>query len=161
MTGKESYSESISDLLIATLASSRNVRVFRSILRERKLRRYKEESIRVALSRLQSRGYVKNSTSGWEICDRTKKYRKNYLLDYIPSPFSKHIPNMIVAFDIPEKNRRVRNWLRNQLKIFKYEMLQKSLWTGPGPLPSAFLQRLENFKIRESVKTFKITKRNS
>ena len=55
----------------------------------------------------------------------------------------------------------MRRWLRNQIKIFGYKMLQQSLWLGPGPLPPAFLKRLEDLKIRKNVKTFKITKVNT
>jgi len=41
------YSSSLMDLLMATLGSARNVRRFRSIIYERKLKRYKKESVRV------------------------------------------------------------------------------------------------------------------
>jgi len=63
--------------------------------------------------------------------------------------------------DIPEQNRILRNWLRNQIKIFGYKMLQQSLWIGPSPLPPPFLKRLEDLNIRKNVKTFKITKKNT
>src|SRR3989344_5467350 len=130
-TSKENYSESIADLIMATLGSARSVHQFRSILFERKLKRYKKESVRVALSRLHSKRYIEKSTSGWLITKKGKSHAENIrLLCYIKSPF-----NMIISFDIPEKNRIVRNWLRNQIKIFGYKMLQQSLWIGPGPFP--------------------------
>lgn len=163
MTYKENNSESLTDLLIATLGSGRNVRVFRSILAERKFKQYKKESVRVALSRLHSKGYVENTTLGWSITKKGKSLSiNNSLLNYIPSPFTKNSqPNMIISFDIPEKDRFVRHWLRNQIKIFDYKMLQQSLWIGPSPLPPAFLRRLEDLKIRKNVKTFKIIKTNN
>jgi len=78
------------------------------------------------------------------------------------STFPENSPHsMIISFDIPEKDRTMRRWLRNQIKIFGYKMLQQSLWIGPGPLPSSFLERLENLKIRKNIKTFKITKSNN
>ena len=61
--------------------------------------------------------------------------------------------------DIPEKDRFMRHWLRNKIKIFGYKMLQQSLWIGPGPLPSSFLKRLEDLDIKKNIKIFKITKR--
>ncbi|OGI97606.1 hypothetical protein A3A11_02010 [Candidatus Nomurabacteria bacterium RIFCSPLOWO2_01_FULL_43_15] len=151
------------DLLMATLGSARNVRRFRSIIYERKLKRYKKESVRVALSRLHLKGYVDNSTAGWSITKKGEKYVKHArLLNYISSPFETNLPtNMILSFDIPEQNRIMRNWLRNQIKIFGYKMLQQSLWIGPSPLPSAFLKRLEELNIRKNIKTFKITKSNN
>ena len=162
-TRKENYSESLVDLLMATLGSGRSVRRFRSILSERKFNRYKKASIRVALSRLRSKGYADNSVLGWSATNKGKKHIKNIrLLGYIASPFTENSPlSMIISFDIPEKNRFMRHWLRNQIKIFGYKMLQQSLWIGPGPLPSAFLKRLEDLNIRKNIKTFKITKKNN
>lgn len=163
MTYINNNSKSLTDLLIATLGSGRNVRRFYTILSERKFNRYKKESIKVTLSRLRKKGYVDNSTLGWSITKKGVTHFKNVnLLKYIPSPFEKNLPpNMIIAFDIPEKDRFVRHWLRNQIKIFGYKMLQQSLWIGPSPLPSSFLRRLEDLKIRKNVKTFKITRTNN
>jgi DNA-binding transcriptional regulator PaaX len=156
-------SPSIGDLLIATLCSVRNTRKFHSIIRKREFNRYNKESVRVALSKLHNKGYVDNSVSGWSITKKGKKYSQNVKpLSYITSPFTGNSqPSMIISFDIPENNRAVRHWLRNQIKIFGYKMLQQSLWIGPSPLPSVFLKRLEDLNIRKNVKTFKITKANS
>lgn len=155
-------SPSIMDLLIATLGSARNTRRFHSIIREREFKRYKKESVQVALSRLHKKGYLNNSTNGWSLTKKGKKYSKNTrLLDYIVSPFSEDSPStMIISFDIPERDRNMRHWLRNQIKIFGYKMLQQSLWIGPSPLPQLFLKRLEDLSIKKNVKTFKITKSN-
>jgi len=154
-------SDSLGALILATLCSSRSTRTFRSILYDQKLKKYKKESARIALSRLNEKKYVEKSDLGWSITQSGKKFLKNktnqQLLSYIDSPFTKNQPNgMIVSFDIPEKNRKMRNWLRNQIKIFGYKMLQQSLWVGPGPLPLEFFKRLEKLGIRKNIKTFKI-----
>ena len=156
-------SPSIGDLLIATLCCARNTRRFHSIIREREFNRYNQESVRVALSKLHTKGYVNNSASGWSITKKGKNYSQDVRpLGYIVSPFAENSqPSMIISFDIPEKDRRIRHWLRTQLKIFGYKMLQQSLWLGPSPLPPSFLKRLEDLKIRKNVKTFKITKKNN
>jgi DNA-binding transcriptional regulator PaaX len=153
-------SPGIGDLLMATLCSARSTRRFYAIIREREFKRYKKESVRIALSRLHKRGYMNNSSLGWSITEKGKERIKNSkLFYYISSPFVKNSPtHTIIAFDIPEKDRIIRLWLRNQIKIFGYKMLQQSLWIGPGPLPSSFLKRLEDLRIRKNVKTFKITK---
>ena len=163
MSYKENYVESLVDVLMAILGSAKSVRQFRAIVCERELKRYKKESVRVALSRLHSRGYVSNSTLGWSMTSKGKGFAKNnFLLGYITSPFAENsLPNMIISFDIPEKNRIVRNWLRNQIKIFGYKMLQQSLWIGPSPLPFTFLKRLDELNIRKNIKTFKITERKT
>lgn len=36
----------------------------------------------------------------------------------------------VVIFDIPEKNRKIRNILRGRLKIWGFKYLQKSLWVS-------------------------------
>jgi|SRR3989338_3759617 len=156
-------SPTIADLLMATLRSGRSVRKFNKILYERRLKRFKKESIRVVLSRLSLRGYVDNSTAGWSLTKKGEiKAEKKMLFAYIPSPFGNNSSShTIIAFDIPEKDRAVRRWLRNQIKIFGYKMLQQSLWIGPGPLPTLFLKRLEELKIRKNVKTFRIASKNN
>jgi DNA-binding transcriptional regulator PaaX len=155
------HSPSIGDLLIATLCSARSTRQFYAIIREREFKRYKKESVRVGLSRLHTKGYLARSSSGWSVTQRGRKsFKINCLLNYVRSPFGKNTPDsMIIAYDIPEKNRILRKWLRNQIKIFGYRMLQQSLWVGPGPLPSSFLKRLADLKIRKNVKTFRIARK--
>ena len=145
---------------MATLNSAGNTRRFYAILREQEFKKYKKESVQISLSRLRKKGYLNIASSGWSITQKGKEFLKTTnLLSYLTSPFPRNSPsNMIISFDIPEKNRVLRNWLRNQIKIFGYEMLQQSLWIGPGPLPSEFIKRLEDLKIRKNIKTFKIAK---
>ncbi len=153
-----SHEPSISDLLIAFLSSSRSSYQFHKILNERSVARYKKESIHTSLYRLKNTGHVANRNGYWSATEKgrdRKLYKDADLLSYIPSPFNTDAdPVNIVAFDIPEKDRRKRNWLRNQLKIFGYKMLQQSLWLGPGPLPQDFLKRLVILKLRDRVKIF-------
>lgn len=152
------YSESIGDLILATLGSARNSRLFRQILSEKRLQKFKKESVRVTLTRLCKKGYIQNSDIGWFLTkEGEESMQKEKLLSYINSPFKKEaVHNMIVSFDIPEHSRIYRDWLRNQIKIFGYKMLQQSLWVGPGPLPLSFMKRLEILNIRKNIKTFKI-----
>ena len=152
------YKEGLTDLLFAMLESGRNSYRFRQILRERELKRYKGESIRVGLYRLKKKGYLDYRFEKWSLTQKGREYSsKSKLSDYLPSPFKKeNTDRIIIAFDIPEKERKKRNWLRNQIKIFGYKMLQQSLWIGPGPLPDDFLKRLKDLKIREKVKTLRI-----
>jgi DNA-binding transcriptional regulator PaaX len=152
--------ETAGDLIIAMLLSNRSSYQFRKIIKQRELARYKKESIQNALSRLRKTGYIIKSFDGWTITEKGKLYSlKDKLFNYIPSPFDDNSPsNNIVSFDIPEISRIKRNWLRNQLKIFGYKMLQQSLWLGPGPLPPNFIKRLNELEIKENVKVFKINK---
>jgi DNA-binding transcriptional regulator PaaX len=154
-------SPSIGDLLIATLCSARSTRRFYAIIREREFKRYKKESVNVALSRLSKKGYLKNTNGNWSLTQKGILRNKEINLhSYIPSPFKENsTANTIISFDIPGPQRIVRDWLRNQIKIFGYKMLQQSLWLGPGPLPPEFLRRLEELKIRKNIKIFSIKKK--
>ena len=157
---KGEYFEGIMDVLIATFISSKNPRHFRSILRERKLARYQKPSVSVALSRLRKKGYLKKGTVGWSITKKgEERNMRKELRRHLSSPLPKISPkNTVIAFDIPVTKSGLRDWLRWQLKIFNYEMLQQSLWFGPGPLPQEFLRRLEDLNIRENIKIFSVKK---
>src|SRR3989344_9309935 len=97
------YFEGIMDVLIATFTSSKNPRHFRSILRERKLARYRKPSVSVSLSRLQKKGYLKRSAAGWSITKKGKERNvKRALRRHLPPPFTKSsTKNTVIAFDIP------------------------------------------------------------
>ncbi len=160
----EDYNKhTLTDLVIATLCSCRSTRIFHQILRERTEARYKRASVDSTVSRLIKNKLVEKTSTGWKLTDKGHlAQQKNRFLDYIQSPFKKDSPkNTLVAFDIPEKNRLKRTWVRNQLKIFNYTMMQRSLWLGPGPLPKEFTKRLNSLKIKEYVKTFEILPKDS
>ncbi|MFA5791768.1 MAG: hypothetical protein WC884_01890 [Candidatus Paceibacterota bacterium] len=154
-------SSSIGDLLLATLCSAKSTRRFYAIIREQEFKRYKKESVNVALSRLNKKGYLKNTNGNWSLTERGMLRNKEInLFSYIPSPFSeKSQASTIISFDIPGPKRTTRDWLRNQIKIFGYKMLQQSLWIGPGPLLPEFLKRLEELKIRKNIKIFSVKKK--
>jgi phenylacetic acid degradation operon negative regulatory protein len=160
---KKNYSPSIADLLLATLCSGRSVKRFYSILHERSFEHRKKGSVQVTLSRLHKKGFVTYSRSGWSTTISGKNHiREISRFVYISSPFKKDSPDTtIISFDIPEPDRKIRNWLRNQIKIFGYKMLQQSLWIGPGPLPASFLKRLEELKIRKNIKIFSKIKKTT
>lgn len=65
---------------------------------------------------------------------------------------------VIVAFDIPEKERGKRGWLRDILKILGFEMLQKSLWIGKKKIPKDFLNELFRLNLVDHIEIFEITK---
>jgi len=151
--------ETIVNLILAILMSSRSTKRYRSILRDLEQRNIHEGTLRVSLSRLRAKDYIRHSKEGWKITKGGEYYLSSrYRLSYFSSPFTKTSPaNIIISFDIPEREKALRNWLRNQIKIFGYKKLQKSLWLGPGPLPKDFLHRLQELNIKEKVKVFKIS----
>lgn len=67
----------------------------------------------------------------------------------------------IIIFDIPEKERNKRFWLRSALKNLKFKMVQKSVWVGKVKLPSQFIQDLGKINILSFIEIFSITKTGS
>ncbi|HEY4523955.1 MAG TPA: CRISPR-associated endonuclease Cas2 [Candidatus Paceibacterota bacterium] len=65
---------------------------------------------------------------------------------------------IIVAFDIPETERKKRNWLRTVLKNLELKMVQKSLWLGKTKIPEELLKDLHRLKLINFVEIFEITK---
>jgi len=152
--------DTIVNNILAILMSNHSSKRYRSVLNSLEAGQFSKDSIRVSLNRLQSKGYVQKSNSEWKITDIGRKYFKHkYRLTYLPSPFTNtHSKNTIISFDIPERDRVMRNWLRNQIKIYGFKKLQQSLWIGPGPLPKNFLLRLKELHIRDNIKIFKVLK---
>lgn len=68
---------------------------------------------------------------------------------------------VIVVFDVPEKERKRREWLRAILKNIGLKMIQKSVWMGKLKIPQQFLEELRRFKILSYVEIFEVTKSGS
>ncbi len=64
----------------------------------------------------------------------------------------------IVSYDIPEKQRFYRDWLRSTLRNLDMNQLQKSLWVGKIKIPSEFIADITRFKLDRYVEIFEITK---
>jgi len=113
-----------------------------------------ENTFRVTLSRLRNRGFIENRRGVWKTTlTGFKKIQDNGLLWKINKP-KRQIKNLVIIFDIPELERRRRNWLRSELKFLGFVQIQKSVWLGPSPLHKDFLEALRNLKILRYLKFF-------
>ncbi|MBI3459061.1 hypothetical protein HY061_02255 [Candidatus Azambacteria bacterium] len=65
---------------------------------------------------------------------------------------------IIISFDIPEKYRKNRNWLRGVLKFLNFEMVHQSTWVGKIKIPEKLLEQLEKMEILKYIKIFEVTK---
>jgi len=63
---------------------------------------------------------------------------------------------IILSYDIPERQRGKRYWLRSCLISLEFQMLQKSVWIGKIALPAEFIKDLRNYKIFPFVHIFSI-----
>ncbi len=120
------------------------------------------------LYKLKRDGLVKQDSSrmlhitenGKKFLARLRDKQKNYppITQYRAELSNRFI---IVAFDIPEVERRKRNWLREVLRTIGLTMAQKSLWIGKVKLPKEFIDDLYRIKLVDYVEIFEITKTGS
>lgn len=68
---------------------------------------------------------------------------------------------IIIIFDIPEKERKKREWLRFALKNLGLKMIQKSVWLGKIKIPKQFLKDIDRLRILDFIEIFEITKTGS
>lgn len=147
---------SFSDFIISHLLSCSSIRIQKKILYElvQKKRALNKQLFNNNLYRLKNKGILNFDP------ERNILINKNVLKLHTLFAKIKAKPagdtRVLVLFDIPEKKRKTRNWLRLQLKIWDFEMLQQSVWLGKGPLPKEFTDRLHLLDIGECVKIFKI-----
>ena len=94
------------------------------------------------------------TTSGQELINKIKKAvnrKRNY-----PKENDDNI-NM-VTFDIPEKLKRHREWLRVVLKRLGFKMLQRSVWIGKIKIPKELLEDIRQRGLLNYVEIVTITK---
>lgn len=118
------------------------------------------------LSNLKRQGFIKKDQKGkrvfWRItplgekrCEKLKVFFHFPKVDYKQE---KDKGMNIVVFDIPERQRSKRDWLRHALMALDFIMLQKSVWIGKNKLPEEFLKTLAELNLMDFVHIFKISK---
>ncbi len=144
------------DELIAFLFSARSNSIRKSILWERvkKRQNLSRSTYYQNLYRLKKRGLIENKNDSFKLSEKGLSYYKNsHKLIRIKLNKKNRI---ILIFDIPENQKKTREWLRRQIKSWDFTMIQKSVWSGFGPLPKEFDKRLKFLKIDKCVKIFKV-----
>ncbi len=89
---------------------------------------------------------------------RVLRERKKTDLPQVNYSVSLNPINTIITFDIPERERKKRAWLRLVLKHLEFQMIQKSVWIGKVKIPKEFIDDLKELKIIDGVEIFEITK---
>jgi DNA-binding transcriptional regulator PaaX len=67
----------------------------------------------------------------------------------------------IVTFDVPEKERSKRDWLRCALNNMDFNMVHKSVWMKSGQIPERFLDDLKSMKMAKYLEIFAVAKNGS
>lgn len=121
-----------------------------------KRRKINRPSFNLCTHRLRKRGLIRISDNRFELTQKGIDYWNYKRIFVKPSGNTK----IICIFDIPEHQKKAREWLRTQLKLWNFKMIQKSVWIGQGPFPKEFKDRLKFMSISRGVKTFKISKQS-
>jgi DNA-binding transcriptional regulator PaaX len=147
---------SFSDFIISHLLSCRSSQIQKKILYElvQKRRMLTKQSFNNNLYRLKNKGILNFDSEKNILINRNNLKRHTLFSKIIEKPIGDI--KIMVLFDIPEKKRKTRNWLRLHLKLWDFKMIQQSVWLGQGPLPKEFTERLELFGISKCVKILKV-----
>ncbi len=168
---KEKIGMVVGIILLSAVNGAAGARVIYSLLgehfkkrnREKKQRMISEAAFRTALSRLKKQGIVEGA--GWGLWQLTKKGRevthsekeKRMAYERIRH-ISQSKKDTIIIFDVPEKKRKMRDYLRFELVSLGYAQLQKSVWIGGGPLPKEFMEFVREKKLIDTMHIFTIAK---
>lgn len=63
---------------------------------------------------------------------------------------------IIIIFDIPERKRRSRKFLREALKTIGFRILQKSVWIGEIKIPKELIVYLRSMSIIDYIHIFEV-----
>jgi len=110
--------------------------------------------------KLKKEGLVQAGGRGWQITQlglNKIKALKNKLSKRPVYQKEKDGLLKIISFDIPEKIRNHRLWLRVALKNLDFKMLQKSVWLGKAQLPQQFVKDLQKRGLVNHVKILGIS----
>lgn len=126
-------------LILEELLAGRGRRL-KSQLREPRVNlvKLKEGNIRTIISRLKYKGLIQKDGTAYRITDAGSNYLKNQN----NKEKSWDGKWRMVFFDIPEKQRKHRNWIRAYLDRIEYRPLQKSVFLGKHPFEETFFSEL-------------------
>lgn len=87
--------------------------------------------------------------------EKVLKLRKKYMFS-LPKKKRKDGKLIMVAFDIPERKRAIRNYFREKLLELGFQKFQESIWMCPYDVLEEVKEIIQNLKLEEQVKIFLI-----
>ena len=159
----------ILDLLLPPHPRSRLARALLGLDRHRHSRSHKaaKHSLSSTLYRLRKDGLIAKKgperKSWWMIIPKGRIFLRSAAqkksapqrLEYPTLPPSDHTVRL-VSFDIPEKQRRKRDWLRSELLQCEYRMLHRSVFIGNRPLPEELLEEIASLGLMQYLQIVSI-----
>lgn len=147
------------------IAERQGIRAKKTIKKEKKQNfydfLYRLRKDRLIMEAKKDKGcFVKITSKGKEILKGLRLKKANALPT---ASYKTENDNLlkIIIFDIPEEERRKRDWLRSALKRLEFNMLQKSVWAGKIKLPQEFLVDLDKLNLLPCVEIFAISRTGS
>jgi DNA-binding transcriptional regulator PaaX len=134
--------------------------LIRALLSDNSKDGFEESVLRVNLGRLEREGLIAKGEKKkvYYLTDKGEEIvayiRDRYSI--LEKPWDGKI--RLVIFDIPENKRSQREWLRLELLLMQYKLLQKSVYIGKYPIPDDFYQELIKNGIFEDVHIFALAK---
>ncbi len=138
----------------------------REVRWERKLKREEEAEKRKQCAKmiyyLKKSGLIEERKGVFSITKRGKEKKKLLkeklfkslpIINYSKTKFDRPI---LITFDVPEKERRKRAWLRDVLNYFDFKMIHKSVWLGFMKIPEEFIQDLSRIGLADFVEIIEI-----
>jgi hypothetical protein len=114
------------------------------------------------LNKLKRQGFIKKQTLKqsmfWKIAGQGLRKLKKIRAE---DAFSRHRNETddilrIIAFDVPEKEREKRTWLRSVLLLMGFSMVQQSVWIGRKKIPEEFFDALRRKKMLKYIHVFSV-----
>lgn len=68
---------------------------------------------------------------------------------------------VIIAFDVPERERKKRSWLRASLLSLGFKKIQQSVWLGRIRIPSEFIEDLKDHNMLSYIQIFSVSKKGT
>lgn len=123
-----------------------------------------KRSVSALLARLRRQGFVVRVAQGkrtvWRLSPAGEQHLRELEIERSVLPPSDG-KLRIVSFDVPERERRKRDWLRRTLRSCDYRMVQKSVWAGERPLPDWFLRGAEAAGVIDCLDVFSIAQKGT
>ena len=118
------------------------------------LKNLKQNSARTILWRLQKKGLIERSKNSYKLTRLGLKTIRTFQERQSEKLWDGKW--RLIMFDIPEKKREDRNWLRWQLVSLDYKPLQKSIFIGKQPMEEDFYEEMLIRKLNQCVRLMTI-----
>lgn len=109
-------------------------------------------NLSVILHRLKEKGLVKKTKEEYRPTRLGKLFLKNVLEEDHKKKLKWDKRWRLITFDIPEKFRPERDWLRNHLRASHYQMLHKSVFVGKFPLEEEVYRNIYRRRLNRYIR---------